>query len=78
MTRKQKEEVAVFDRFGWYWQPSDWLQQMSARDAIKATEQAINIQFLKETLLLQVDENEAQATEQLKILKQRFNLTEND
>ncbi len=37
------EQVAVFDRFGWYWQPAGWLQQMSPQDAVTATRQAIDL-----------------------------------
>ncbi|RVU33573.1 hypothetical protein EOE67_16280 [Rheinheimera riviphila] len=37
------EQVAVFDRFGWYWQPASWLQQMSPQDAVTATRQAIDL-----------------------------------
>jgi hypothetical protein len=44
------KQVAVFDRFGWYWQPASWLQQMSPQDAVTATRQAIDLSAITEVL----------------------------
>lgn len=44
------KQVAVFDRFGWYWQPASWLQQMSPQDAVTATRQAIDLSAIAEAL----------------------------
>jgi len=44
------EPVAVFDRFGWYWQPASWLQQMSPQDAVAATRQAIDLAAMSAAL----------------------------
>ncbi|MDP5135012.1 hypothetical protein ORJ04_03500 [Rheinheimera baltica] len=57
----QDNNVAVFDRFGWYWQPAAWLDNMSPQDALKATQQAINIQPLEQSMLRQAAEDEHQA-----------------
>ena len=44
------DQVAVFDRFGWYWQPASWLQQMSPQDAVTATRQTIDLAAMSAAL----------------------------
>jgi hypothetical protein len=43
-------QIAVFDRFGWYWQPAAWLAQLSPEDAVAATRQAIDLATITATL----------------------------
>lgn len=78
MAMSQNNDVAVFDRFGWYWQPIAWLEQMSAQDAITATKQAIDIQPLEQALLLQAAKHEAQAAAQHNAMQQMLNSLAND
>ncbi len=78
MTRPQDHNVAVFDRFGWYWQPARWLEHMSWQDAVTATKQAIDIQALEKKLLLQVAKNEAEAAMQRKAMQLMLNSLQQD
>lgn len=78
MQRSQDHEIAVFDRFGWYWQPASWLEQMSWQDAVTATKQAIDIQALEKTLLQQVAKNEVEAAVQRRAMQQMLNSLEKD
>ncbi len=78
MTKSQDHNIAVFDRFGWYWQPACWLEQMSWQDAVTATKQAIDIQSLQKTLLLQVAKNEAEAAIQRRAMQLMLNSLDED
>ncbi len=78
MSKSQDHDVAVFDRFGWYWQPARWLEQMSWQDAMAATTQAIDIQSLQKRLLLQVAKNEAEAAMQRKAMQLMLNSLQQD
>lgn len=78
MQKSQDHDVAIFDRFGWYWQPASWLEHMSSQDAITATKQAIDIQVLAKTLLQQVAKNEVEAAVQRRAMQQMLNSLEKD
>lgn len=34
---------ALYDRFGWYWQPESWLSNLSAQDVTHATTSSTHI-----------------------------------
>ncbi|EKE84412.1 hypothetical protein [Idiomarina xiamenensis] len=58
-----QQPIASYDRFGWYWQPADWLQQMSAEDALTATRQSLHLSAQQQALQAQAaaDEQHAEA-----------------
>ncbi|WP_337841431.1 hypothetical protein [Rheinheimera sp.] len=56
-----KQVPAVFDRFGWYWQPAGWLASMSAADVTAATKKAIDLGAVSQELLTAAALNQAQA-----------------
>lgn len=53
-----------YDRFGWYWQPAQWLQNMDAQDAVDAAAQAINIKAKGAALQLQAKHQQQRAAQQ--------------
>ncbi|MFC4656198.1 hypothetical protein ACFO3I_14375 [Rheinheimera marina] len=56
-----KQTPAVFDRFGWYWQPASWLAEMSPADVTAATKKAIDLSPVSRELLASAALNRADA-----------------
>lgn len=61
MSAPQTNTTPAYDRFGWYWQPAQWLQSMQPQDAIAATRQAINLNEKSKALKAQAAFIEAKA-----------------
>lgn len=61
MSSRQNDTTPAYDRFGWYWQPAQWLQAMQPQDAIAATKQAINLNQKSKALKAQAAFLEAKA-----------------
>ncbi len=61
MSSPPSSVTPTFARFDWYWQPVQWLENMSPQDAVAATEKAINIQEQEKALKLRAQLQEKKA-----------------
>lgn len=71
------EQVAVFDRFGWYWQPATWLQQMSPQDAVTATRQAIDLEAISTALLSDAAKQQQRAAAKRSVMQHLLDSLQN-
>lgn len=67
------DQIAVFDRFGWYWQPAAWLAQLSPEDAVAATKQAIDLSALTKTLLSDAAQQQQRAAAKSSVMRHLLN-----
>ncbi|AJQ97819.1 hypothetical protein [Gynuella sunshinyii] len=56
MSHRTFDTTTRFDRFGWYWQPEQWLTEMSPADVRKATGNAVDLDELEKTLQDRVEQ----------------------
>lgn len=63
-----------YDRFGWYWQPAKWLEEMSPQDVTDAVTSSTHINqkqtAIKARTAHQISSFETQSETQRNILKQ--------
>lgn len=71
------EQVAVFDRFGWYWQPASWLQQMSPQDAVTATRQAIDLAAISAALQSEAAQQQQRAAAKRSVMQHLLDSLQN-
>ncbi|BFT29931.1 hypothetical protein D210916BOD24_11070 [Alteromonas sp. D210916BOD_24] len=68
---KSISPLLSYDRFGWYWQPKSWLENMSPTDARKATENTTGIDQQGKALLAQAilrEKKEMQAAQAMQFM----------
>ena len=60
MPRRSIVSTPTFDRFGWYWQPAQWLENMSPKDARNATVKTTNIEAQSQEIKNQANKQQAE------------------
>ena len=71
MTGKSITSVLSYDRFGWYWQPKSWLENLSPEDVKKASVSSTGIDRQKRVLLEQAakqEESDKQTAQTMKYM----------
>ncbi|WP_428243358.1 hypothetical protein [Gynuella sp.] len=56
MAHSKLNTTPRFDRFGWYWQPEQWLTGMSPTDVRNATGNAVDLNALEKSLQGRVEQ----------------------